>query len=284
MADLMELPCPECDKLMKLPEEMAGKKVRCKACGHVFRVEAEPAPAKGGKGGKANPKTSVKAKPVAKPPGKAAAKDKPKAKAAASDEDANPYQVTDEYLGPRCPHCASQMEEGDIICLNCGYNTSTRLKESTKKVFERTGLDWFLWLFPAIMCVSTIVALIILDVWYILKVPTEDDIQSFVIWIVFMKGVKLWVVIATMFVMFFCGKFAFKRFIFRPMPPEREKADTRNIWVILGTLSGGVLILLGSSAWFIVILVNGYIPNPIFFAFLFSTGLGMVSGALQYNV
>jgi hypothetical protein len=291
MANLMEIPCPECDKQMKLPEEMAGKKVRCKACGHVFRVEAETEPVKTSKGGKAPPKPAVKAKPLAKPPGKgkddpkAAAKPKAKPRGAGDlDEDGNPYGLTEEYLGPRCPYCAAPMEEGDIICLSCGYNTSTRQKQHTKKVFQRTGVDWFLWLFPATLCVITILALIGLDVWYVMKELPKADEDDWIKWAVFNKGVKLWVVIATMFAMFFCGVYAVRRFVFHPMPPEREKQDTRNIWVILGTLALGLLILLGTSVWFVVLLINGYIPNPILFAMLFSTGMGMVSGILQYNV
>jgi Zn ribbon nucleic-acid-binding protein len=286
MANLMEIPCPECDKQMKLPEEMAGKKVRCKACGHVFRVEAETEPVKTSKGDKA-PKPSVKAKPLTKPPGKGKAGPKAATKPKGSgdlDEDGNPYGLTEEYLGPRCAFCAAPMEEGDIICLACGYNTSTRQKQFTKKVFQRTGVDWFLWLFPATLCVITILVLVGLDVWYVMKVPGERELDDYIIWAVFNKGVKLWVVIATMFAMFFCGVYAFRRFVFHPLPPERERQDARNMWVILGTLALGLLILVGTSAWFLVLLINGYIPNPILFAMLFSTGFGMVSGILQYNV
>jgi ribosomal protein S27E len=277
MASTLEITCPDCEKGMNLPADMAGKKVRCKACGHVFRVEAS------GPGGKVQAK-SVKAKPDPKAKPKPDPKAKPKPKNLDDDDDPNPYGLTEEYLGPRCPHCATAMEEEDIICLHCGYNTQKRERTATRKVFERTGLDWFLWLFPAIMCVIIILMLVGGDIWYVMKVPTEADNEDFLKWALFHKGVKLWVVIATLFAIFFCARFAFKRLIFHPLPPEREKQDFRNIWMILGAMTLGILLFLGTTAFAILIVLDGGIPNPWFFAPLYSTAIGMIAGPLQYNV
>ena len=52
MATPLVASCPECRKQIKASDELAGKKVRCKGCGHVFVIPAaaaekpKPAPAK----------------------------------------------------------------------------------------------------------------------------------------------------------------------------------------------------------------------------------------------
>ncbi len=194
MATPILLSCPECKKQLKAPPEALGKKIRCKACGHTFAV---PATAAG---------TSA---PAAKP---SKAKKRP---AEDDDDDQDPYAVTHLDLTPRCPHCAAEMESADaFICLECGYNARTREHVATKKVHKRTGVDWTLWLAPGILCVLAILGMIGFDIWYVLR---EGD--SFMAH----GGIKLWIVIMSLFAMFFAGKFAVKRLILHPVPPEIEK-------------------------------------------------------------
>jgi DNA-directed RNA polymerase subunit RPC12/RpoP len=40
MATTIAVSCPECHKQIKAPPDLQGKKIRCKACGHVFLVKA----------------------------------------------------------------------------------------------------------------------------------------------------------------------------------------------------------------------------------------------------
>src|SRR5262249_37737004 len=141
MATTITIVCPECEKPMKAPEDVLGKKIRCKACGHTFAARAA--------GGKS----------AGKPAAKAAKK-----KDEEEDQPAGASGVTDEYLGPRCPECANAMEEGDIICLFCGYNTVSRTKPRFRKVREITGLDVFLHLLPGILCVLAVIGLVTADI------------------------------------------------------------------------------------------------------------------------
>ncbi len=208
MATTITITCPECEKQIKAPAEVLGKKIRCKACGHVFPVRAEgPAPAKPG------------AKPAAKPQPAPASKKPPDDE---EEEDSNPYGVSDLKLDPRCPNCANEMESEDsIICLKCGYNTLTREQARLKKTRDITGMDYFLWLLPDILCVVGIIVLIIWDIWFCTQIDdyVKDEWYEFV----GSGAVKLWQTIATVFMMFGMLMFAIKRLIINYTPPEIEE-------------------------------------------------------------
>jgi DNA-directed RNA polymerase subunit RPC12/RpoP len=187
MAIQIDIVCPECQKQMKAPEELQGKKIRCKECGHVFVVTAR--------------------------------------KPHAQEEDANPYGVVQDEEGvPRCPHCAQEMESAEaVICIHCGYNTATRQRVGTRKVIEHTPGDQFSWLLPGIVAALSILLLFGLDLFYCLAVPglVENGDYEFIGY----KGFRLWFVIMSLFAMFFAGKFAWKRLVVQPTPPERIKGD-----------------------------------------------------------
>src|SRR5262245_31899131 len=137
--------CPECDKQIKAPAEVLGKKIRCKGCGSTFAARADEAQL---------------ARPAPKPAPKAA-KPAPKPKPTDDDEDANPYGVTDLDMAPRCPNCANEMESREaVICLHCGYNTLTRERARTRKVRDVTGGQHFVWLLPGILCVLLVFSLL----------------------------------------------------------------------------------------------------------------------------
>ena len=219
MAEAITITCPECEKKLTVPAAAVGKKIRCKGCEHVFAV---PAPAAS--------KPAVKAQAGKPAAGKADdAKKKgadPKAvkpKAAAEDEeDSNPYGVTSEDTAPRCPDCANELESEDaVVCLVCGYNTRTRTRAQTRAVEETTVAAWILWLLPGILCVLFILFTFTFDVWYSFK------IQGLVAdaWYEFLghQAVIIWLWIMCLFAMFFAGRFAVKRLIFNPRPPERVK-------------------------------------------------------------
>ncbi len=194
MANPIVTSCPECKKQMKAPAELGGKKVRCKGCGHAFTL---PAPA-------AAPKPAV------------------------IEADDSPYGVKKDDLDvPRCPHCAKELESDEVvICVNCGYNMKTRQRVGSKKVIETTPGEHFQWLLPGIGCVVGIVVLIGFDLWFCLPnwslgFRKYHDAYGDWDWLD-TNGVRLWVVIGTLAVMFFLAKFAFDRLILHPNPPERE--------------------------------------------------------------
>lgn len=201
MAEPIVVSCPECEKQMKAPPDAEGKKVRCRACGHTFTVKAPRA--------KAAP---AKAAPAPKPPQQDLVADH------------NPYGVTDVDLTPRCPHCAGEMEEGDVVCLHCGYNTMTRERAATRKVYERTGGDYFLWLLPGIACVLADLLLIAFILFLLigpLKGIAERNEEAW--WNFGIGAMRVWGTVISLFCVFFATRFAVKRLILNPVPPERDK-------------------------------------------------------------
>jgi hypothetical protein len=219
MATPILIVCPKCGKQIKAPESALGKKVRCKFCQAAFVASAG--------GSKAPP-----AKPAKPPKGKGADKpaaDKDSAKPSRfrlddEDDDPNPYVLQDMSLAPRCPDCANEIDEGQVICLHCGYNLRTREKAKTRKVYDQTFKDYFIWLLPGIACALAVLSLIGFNVWYLMKInDVVDENSSFFVWIWSVGGIKLWVVIMSLGLIWFAGKFAVKRLILHPRPPEVEK-------------------------------------------------------------
>jgi hypothetical protein len=247
MAATIEVSCPECGKEIKVSAELEGKKIRCKACEAVFQVKP-PKAAKPAKSAKPDPKARPDPKAAKKPDPKTAVKAKPAPKSAGHDpddldDDGNPYGVTAMDDTPRCPFCAAEMEEGDIICLECGYNTQTRQKTEVKRIFERTGRDWFLWLFPGILSVISLILLLVFDIWYLTRFNSMFENDDWMWWLCY-PGIKLWVVIGSLFGMFWSIVFIIKRLVLDPVPPEREKEDQRTILGIILSVGLGLLMLL----------------------------------------
>jgi hypothetical protein len=208
MATPILIVCPECSKQMKAPEDALGKKVRCKFCQSVFVAKQgsdKVSPAKPGKAAKT---------PAGKP-----------GRRQPDEEDPNPYGMINVSLLPRCPECANEIEEGQIICLNCGYNLRTREHHRTRKVYEVTPWEHFVWLSPGIACVLAVLFLIGFNIWYLAKI---DDVvswenDSFFLGMWTITGIKLWVVITSLFLIWLAGRFAVRRLILHFQPPEIEK-------------------------------------------------------------
>jgi DNA-directed RNA polymerase subunit RPC12/RpoP len=204
MADTILISCPECNKQLKTPPNLQGKKIRCKACGHTFTAKVRagrdeddaPAPAKSkakGKGGRGSD----------------------------FEADLNPYVVLDNDLAYRCPHCAGEMESEDaIVCLHCGYNTHTRERHQTKKVYKTTGGDVFLWLLPGIVCALLVLALIGFIVFLFVWLGEVVEANKEAWWVFGINAMRVWGTVLSLFIMFFTAKFAIRRLIFNPTPPE----------------------------------------------------------------
>ncbi len=196
--------------------------------------------------------------------------------------------MADDYTGKRCPFCAQPMEEEAVICLECGYNTSTRERHEMRKVADRTFWDWFLWLFPAILGVIITLTLVGFDVWYIMWNPPEAKRdEDWGVAILASAPFKLWIPIGSGFVMFGCIVFAFKRLVLEPVPPEREKALTlQALLSILATLVIGFLLMGGAIAIPITLILLGFFPGCLIWFLvisMWSAGHGMMAGALAQN-
>ena len=222
MATTILIVCPKCGKQIKAPDNVLGKRVRCKFCQAAFVATQGAAKAPAGK--PAKPPTGKPAKPpAAKPAGSMPTK---RAVEDDEDDDPNPYGVTDMDLAYRCPNCANEMESEDaVVCLTCGYNTQTRERVKTRKVHDLTGGQHFLWLLPGIACTLVVLAIIGFNVWYLLKIDVlvswENDPFYLGMWTI--SGIKLWIVLISLFFIWLAGKFAVKRLILHPKPPEIEK-------------------------------------------------------------
>lgn len=224
MAAVIVIECPKCGKQLKAPPELQGKKIRCKDCGTAFPVQAK-SEAKGEEkkaetfafkeddGPKAPPKKP--APPPKAPPKKPVDDD--------DEEGSNPYGVTDEKLIARCPNCAKEMDSEDaIICLHCGYNTRSRRRAETKRVLEITSQDRIQWMMPAVACIIGILVLVGLNVflWFGLQGmwQTWDEATTPSL----SRGLRTWISAFSLWGCYAAGKFAFRRLVLQPAPPEEE--------------------------------------------------------------
>jgi hypothetical protein len=115
------------------------------------------------------------------------------------------------------------MEPDAIVCLTCGYNTRTRMRAYTRRIHETSAGDYFFWLLPGIACLLSVIALIVFDVLYCLKVHDWLDQESWYGGMLGHKGVMIWLVLTTLFIMYPATRFAIKRLILHFHPPEIER-------------------------------------------------------------
>ncbi len=235
MATTFVIACPECERQVKVSEDLVGKKIRCKGCEHVFAVKA-PA----GSAAKAPPPAP---KPKAGPPPlkpEAAPKEETKPAPAPEiavkkpyddDDDGGPanYGVTAEESDlPRCPFCAKEMAtETAVICMNCGYNTRTRLRPEVKKVHAHTGGDIFKHLLPGILCVIAILSMIVWDLIFCMKIEgwiKADLYDEKDGWVAGMNPgfFKTMMSALMVFLSFLLARIAYKRLVVNNKPKEKQ--------------------------------------------------------------
>lgn len=223
MADTLLITCPDCKKQVKVPANLAGKKIRCKACGAAVPVTAGQKPA-----------VDVR---MMTPEAQA------KRAAAMSEEDdaARPYRVHEVSLAPRCPHCAYELDPPDsLICLHCGYNMVKRGRVGSIKTYKLTLGDWMVWHLPTMACILGILGLVGFCLYYHYWLPEQildkpdvaelarDRTNPFseeAKWggyttVLFYYPIELWLFVFCTWLGWKCVRFAFTRLVFHFRPPE----------------------------------------------------------------
>jgi DNA-directed RNA polymerase subunit RPC12/RpoP len=213
MAAMIVITCPDCKKQLKGPDELVGKKVRCKSCSHIFTVKAAAEPP-----AKKTAPVATKSKSAPAPTAKSTAN----AAVPPTEKKAEglPYQLTDIVLSPRCPQCAADMREEDILCLNCGYNTQTRVRMQSLRTYETTAADYLVWLLPGVLCaLSALLCLgAIVFIWLVLRRWEEDAWYAHKFFQFYGTAMFGWIG-------WKAGKFAFRRLILHPSPPEKIRHE-----------------------------------------------------------
>lgn len=233
MSEPLDLACPHCASPLRVPAELAGKKVKCKKCGEAFPV---PVPVKPLPPEFAKPAAKV-AKP-AKPAAPAASADAPLGFAEDPDDDKNPYIVHKESDAPRCPHCAKELDPPDAkICLHCGYDLLDRSRRASRAVYQLTFGDYFKHHIGAILLLLFIIGLLVGSVicWINMadwigdwvKTDERDPATGNSKYYVQPWCFSLWIVIIVLWVSWKMGKFVFRRFFIDYRPEEKviKKSD-----------------------------------------------------------
>lgn len=195
MADI-QITCPECGNKRAVPEQLMGKKIKCKKCQSIFTVKAASA--------KSAAPGNRDVIPLKKE----------------EEDDRSPYALREENLATRCPFCALPMDPPDAkICLNCGYDMLKRRRVDRKVVYERTFGDYLLWHLPTMGLILLMLVVIGVTVFLCVQVYPEQFDDA-----VLPAGCfQVWTVIITLFIVYLSGRFVVKR-LFRDFhPPEKEK-------------------------------------------------------------
>jgi hypothetical protein len=118
----------------------------------------------------------------------------------------------------RCPQCAFEMAEEAVICLECGFNTETRRRVTTVRTYETTSVDRTAWLMPGILCAIVLLVMVSIIIFLWLVMPGMMDEDSGIRF-----PLQVWGSIIAAFIGWYTGKFAYKRLIREPNPPEQVK-------------------------------------------------------------
>jgi hypothetical protein len=195
-----------------VPGAVAGKKILCKACQAHISV---PAARSAAKPGAANTSAGTAKQSAAKSPA---------ADATGEDEWKNfkPYNLLKESDLPRCPFCAAEVEEDQVVCLACGFNRRTRSRHDYKMFHPLTANDWILWLTPgigaalfALFCIGVIVSVFT-------HVPYIAGLDS-IYFTIGNKAIPIYVTLGCLVFIYLSGNFAIRRLVLNPTPPLREK-------------------------------------------------------------
>lgn len=152
----------KCGKAFGVPEQHAGKRVKCPGCGQPISIP-KPAGAQKNTAIRATCEcgktVAVKAelagkrikcpdcsKPIAIPgsaPATAAnpSKPTPVSNTGSMGELLDEVDLSATTTGQRCPECRADMGPDDILCIECGYRVDRGVKLETKKVVKPQGLS-----------------------------------------------------------------------------------------------------------------------------------------------
>ena len=107
------------------------------------------------------------------------------------------------------------MEEDAVICLECGYNTETRTRLEMVKTYDTSAADRTKWLLPGILCLLAVVICVGLIAFMWIAWWGRDDWWAF--------PLKVWGGVMLAGLSWVAGKFAYRRLILHPNPPEELK-------------------------------------------------------------
>lgn len=116
MADNISFACPGCGQELEAPPELAGMETECPSCGQAMIVPGdEQAP--------------IDASPELAPAPEAS---EPEADTPAPmQEESIPDDVAEP--GPAlCPECGSELADGAVLCVNCGFHVKLGKKIGTE--------------------------------------------------------------------------------------------------------------------------------------------------------
>ncbi len=251
MAIVIDLPCPNCERTLKVPETVFGKKIKCKHCGEPFLVEPlddedEPKPKKKPAVQPSKPGgASVKAKkePVPEPKKEEPKKpDQPAPYKFQDDDDdddkgakPNPLGLIDEGEEvPRCPFCAKELDPPDAkVCIHCGFNNVTRTQAESKKVWAPDSNDWMTHLGPGIAAAVGAILLLVLNIVCFVNMrdwmtdtflqKEEKDAQGEIAFFVKPGAFITFIIAATLLPLIGMTRFAIKRLAIDNKPTEKVK-------------------------------------------------------------
>ncbi|HMP61224.1 MAG TPA: hypothetical protein PKD86_17910, partial [Gemmatales bacterium] len=188
--------CPQCQKKYQVPAVVRGKKILCKNCQAQIPVPAAAAAAP------APPPASV---------------NPAQAEAQVEDEWKNfkPYDVIRESDLPRCPFCAAEVEEDQIVCLQCGFNRQSRDRHDYKMYHPLTPADWVRWLGPGVAAVIGLTFLIILAQSVFTHAPYNPHLD-YIYFTPEYKAIPVYLFLITLLAIFSLGWFAIKRLVINP--------------------------------------------------------------------
>jgi hypothetical protein len=220
MSSPVDMKCPGCEKVLRVPPAVFGKKIKCKHCAHAFVVPDPAAKA-----------ARAPAKPAASPP-----PPPPPAKSPFLDDDEGPakIEVIQEEDTARCPHCAKELDPPDAaVCIHCGFNNITRKKAETKKVWAPTLEDWVKHLWPGVTALSIVIGWIVFDIISLVRMREWLEGSFLEMDEVDAAGQKRYFVapgffiaviwMASLVISVPAAKFAYRRLVKEYRPPEKVK-------------------------------------------------------------
>ena len=175
----MRIECPECRRHLQLPEDLAGREVKCPGCGTVWVTDASLALAV----------CSVE-------------DDQPQDAIQPAQPRRSEEPVAPAPSGPGvpCPHCGALLAPEAVLCIDCGFNRKTG--KQLRTVTERFERHWDGGDFPCwgrlVLCgilLAACAAPILIDLTE--QAPTDFDLTALGIFLLVIWGLILLPLIGT---------------------------------------------------------------------------------------